>query len=179
MTAVERGGGVTCRPSWRIGGGLALTALAVFLSGCCFAKLEPTYSFEIVPHNYREIDIDWADELPTLLGSEGAVPIRIIQVRFGIHGVALRETELLEIYASLDGTARVPSPGTVRRDFVESGSCAFDLVEYDISTLAPGRYLLVHRRSSAPEGFDYYVEADWTTFEGEDALVTTLVVSPR
>jgi hypothetical protein len=171
MTAIERSG-AWCGSSWRIRGGLVLTALAVFLGGCCGAHPDPIYIFELYLDAF-----DWTSEVDTSSGVDGVPPV--IRVRFGDRGVTFRETELLEIYAP-DGTARIPITGAVMRDFVDDVTCPADVVDYDISTLAPGTYLMVHRRSSAPEGFDAYLgEADWTTFEGEDALVTTLVVSPR
>lgn len=52
-----------------------------------------------------------------------------------------------------------------------------DIVLYDLTSLPPGEYTLVHRRASESPGRSSNVPADrWTTFQGEEALVNFLVV---
>lgn len=79
--------------------------------------------------------------------------------------------EMIELYA---GSARVPLAGTYVPDVIHPGSCPNDELQYDLTALPAGEYTLIHRASSAPPG--YHTNATgWTTFEGEPALVTTLV----
>lgn len=87
--------------------------------------------------------------------------------------------ELIEVFqAGSDLGLR----GTLRRgaSLVPIGvDASADIVEYDLSGLAPGEYTLVHRRSSESPGRTSNVpESRWSTFEGEPALINHLVVLP-
>lgn len=52
------------------------------------------------------------------------------------------------------------------------------VLDYDLASLPDGEYLMVHRRSSIPPGLspvEAHYDWAWSTFDGEDALVTTLL----
>lgn len=82
--------------------------------------------------------------------------------------------ELIEIY---DGAARLEVSGVFRANRFTCGEgCFFDVVDYDLSALPDGEYQVVHRLASAPAGLRS-TEGPATTFEGEPALVTTIVLA--
>ena len=69
--------------------------------------------------------------------------------------------------------------GTVHRhERVTAGDCPRDWLDYDLRGLAPGEYTVVHRRSSESPGTES-PHRGWSTFEGEEALVTTFINDPR
>ena len=82
--------------------------------------------------------------------------------------------EMIEIY---DGPTRLAIPGTLARDLGDDHGCAHYGLRYDLRSLPNGEYLLVHRTSSAPPGM-VLIEGEaryLTTYDGEPALVTTLL----
>ncbi len=84
--------------------------------------------------------------------------------------------EALEVY---QGKRRLKIPSHFEHRGPQSGSCGHAFVTtYDLSSLEPGTYTLVHRQSSGASG-----EAScgkepcpWGSYQGEPALVTTLVI---
>ena len=82
---------------------------------------------------------------------------------------------MFELYGP-DGAIDLPV-GVLRNVPGDTEDCgSFDRVEYHFGRLPPGSYLLVHRLSSVP--MDIHLSGDAgrvTSFEGEDALVATLV----
>lgn len=84
---------------------------------------------------------------------------------------------MLEFYDS--SGVRMDVPGSFRHDLDSPGGCAHTGLAYEIR-LEPGEYLMVHRASSAPPGYEVVGAAPWTTYDGERALVVGFVVpSPR
>lgn len=117
----------------------------------------------------------WVPSWGGLTTTSGPNCIDIVQVWLP-RNVELRpETELIELY--LEGAAVAASvPGVLSRDVtidqLGGVSCNVDIVEYQFSELPDGVYTVVHRRSSLPEGLELSIP--WGTFDGEDALVTTI-----
>lgn len=97
-------------------------------------------------------------------------------VLFPGGGVTLRADELIEVYSD---TTRVALPRAVYYGVPpDDHSCPADIVRYDLSVLNTGTYQLVHRRAAAPAGWhSAYATPEWTVFAGEEALVTTVVVT--
>lgn len=116
-------------------------------------------------------DVNWGARSDERLGSAD-----LARVRMGSSHVVLRDQELLQFY---DGSDPLTLTGLVARGVVASEDCPHDEVDYDLSVLPAGEYTMVHRRSSAPDGFEpYYGDVTWMTWEGEDALVTTIIRQP-
>ena len=86
-------------------------------------------------------------------------------------------SELLQVF---QGESDLGLVGRVERNasLVPRGVDArADIVQYDLSSLPPGEYTLVHRRASESPGESSSVPRDrWTTFQGEEALVNFLIV---
>ena len=110
-----------------------------------------------------------------------------VWVKFPVRVELEPDVDLVEFY--LDGTALASLPGRLTRAELDPGdvaaeggeegpSCLYDWLEYRFSELPPGLYTVVHRRSSAPDGLELsdisYGRLPWDTFEGEDALFTTV-----
>ena len=56
-------------------------------------------------------------------------------------------------------------------------SCLHDELVYFISHLPNGEYTFVHRESLVPLGLEPFAEETWTFFEGERALVATVILN--
>lgn len=79
----------------------------------------------------------------------------------------------IEVYA---GTTRLPLVEATAWDHACDMGCPSPRMLYRLD-LPPGEYTLVHRaRTGAGKPVNNVVEATWTEFEGERALVSTLVV---
>lgn len=84
--------------------------------------------------------------------------------------------EALEVY---QGERRQKIPSHFEHRGPQSGSCGHAFVTtYDLSSLGPGTYTLVHRQSSgASDDASCGKElCAWGSYQGEPALVTTLVI---
>lgn len=82
----------------------------------------------------------------------------------------------IELYR---GTKRLPISSKRESPRRSDGGCGYaQITSFDLSKLEPGSYTLVHRRTSGVNNeVDCGQEAcKWTTFDGEAALVTTLVI---
>ena len=67
----------------------------------------------------------------------------------------------------------------VVRDREQDGGCGIGVeVTYDLTPLDPGTYTVVHRRAHGTgDRLNCIDECPWTTFDGEEALLMTLVLT--
>ncbi len=148
-----------------------------FAFGCCPDRGERTYFFSLSGDLISGVRgggdaITWGGRSDGwVVSADQAV------VRFSFVNATLRDEELLEFY---DGDGPVDLRGVILRGVNGmTEDCPHDEVEYDLTVLPAGEYTMLHRRSSAPDGFEpYYGDVTWMTCEGEDALVTTIVRRP-
>jgi hypothetical protein len=151
---------------------------SLVVSGCFCPRGTPRYSFRLYGdlvsglRGGGDVAIVWGGR-----SDEWVISADQARVSFADAHVSLGEHELLEFY---DGPFPLNLDGVVSRGVGEPGlDCPHDEVDYDLTMLVSGEYTMVHRRSSAPEGFEaYYGDVTWMSWEGEDALVTTIVRLP-
>lgn len=156
---------------------LVRTLLAIVaglpISGCKCRDLEPAYRVNLSSTEFPEqggMELIW-----------GAVN-RGLGMRADLLRVALRPgtelrdgREMLEFYAG--GPTDLRIQGFSRPSVTYGENCPHDILEYSIADLDPGAYTVVHRRSSAPEGHTILnLSAVWSTFDGEDALIATVLL---
>lgn len=138
-----------------------LASLGFAAAGCCGDRSGSTYSVRIGVDTFRPPA--WNGRTDSFRGA----------VRVYLPDGAETAGEMIEIYRD---AARVDLLGARVRRPLEDG-CDADILEYRLSDLEPGSYMLVHRLSSAPRGLRADDSGMASTFEGELALVTTLVLS--
>lgn len=151
---------------------LALLAHAgVWLGGCCdpFRAESPHYGVHAGPGPLGYDTVGSLEWNGTTRGSIGAPWGYYVIVSVDREPSA----EMIELY---DSAGRVDLVGTYRRDISNINACQNTGLVYDLSALPAGTYTLVHRASTAPPGARA-LGPSWTTYEGERALVTTLVVT--
>jgi hypothetical protein len=100
----------------------------------------------------------------------GLGDLRLIRVLMTADVLPTREP--VEVFS---GSAPLALAGSPPQSVREPGSCPGFEILYDLSALPAGEYTVVHRRSHAPPGLTME-RTRWMLFEGEDALVTTLVL---
>lgn len=85
--------------------------------------------------------------------------------------------DVLELYAA-DGS-RVPLPGDDSFAPTDNESCAHNERVYSLKMVEPGDYTLVHRRRNGTgDDLNCGGECPWTTFDGDEALVLALTITP-
>ena len=165
---VERRGS-SPRYSW-----WSIMTLAALLMGaceglaCCGNSDNGDYYVKVLSENGNGGDATW-NGVTSEFGPGDPDFVEVL-----ILGGVTPPVEMIELY---DGPARIAISGTLARDLGTDNDCAHYGVRYDLRSLPNGEYLLVHRTSSAPpgtvlaEGYTPYL----TTYDGEPALVTTLL----
>lgn len=153
---------------------VVIGALACFNSSCATCPPSgPNYSLDTV----YLTDASW-DGLPAAIVWNGRTISELSDrdpdlLRVWLPLGASPTREMIEVY---DGETPVPSTGVLHRDVMPPGeSCPHDGLDYDLRGLANGEYLVVHRLSSSPSGLTTH-EGPASTFDGEPALVTTIVL---
>ncbi|MDQ3035429.1 MAG: hypothetical protein M3Y87_23695 [Myxococcota bacterium] len=152
-----------------------LTALLLALGGCDCAEIEGYYAVVAGHIPDHPGTIDWDVIANPGSGRNDDDHVRV-QLPLGSLPPALEMIEFFEDGRPLGiaGTFRS------RHEYQEEGTgcIRMDAVDYDLSVLPAGAYVMVHRLSRAPAGLPLQggAEAPVTRFEDEDALVTTLIL---
>ena len=159
----------------RVSSALLVAGLASWWSaGCCeFRGKHDTYSFY---WRFQTIasDIEWTS--PTIASRSNPRFVMVVVPDDDITDPG----ELVEIFDA-DSGERMAIERSLhvneRADRRFGGACTVDYVEYDLRRLPVGVYTVVHRLSSQLPGRTTMPADEWTEFEGEQALVTTMFVS--
>lgn len=114
--------------------------------------------------------VSW-EEPNQIMGGGGSV-----FVSFTHDGVEEPEDDMLELYP-LDGS-RYPLESRMFwiNDNPLDAACEYAELRYLLTDVPNGEYTLVHRFSSAPAGYEYGGGGTPEIFDGEPALVTTLIL---
>lgn len=154
---------------------VAALLVVTLATGCCDASTDaygiglltvgaPDYAVEPVRWNTR-----------VEVGPESGAPIR--GVRVWAARIAIREGQELVEFRDGEGEAlRVESTFHSVPAADPDSVCAFDAVDYDLTSLPPGEYVMIHRASDGPADLRYDERVAWMPFEGELALTATIVL---
>lgn len=151
-------------------GALALAFNSGF-SGCCLGGSPSNYYTFRWSYETHRSQIEWQNE--AWIGGPGNPESIIV----GVPDGSLPSATLIEVYRD-DSRVEIPSEMHVEQNDARLGyECGATWIEFDLSALSGGEYLVVHRRSSELETADS--REDWARFDGEPALVTPFVIDPR
>lgn len=166
------GGLSACNP----GAGLAVLIPGAF-SPCSFDGTLVIHLSDVGAPSWNGTTL-WRDHADSE-GYRGRVPGGTVEVAF-IDSTPDTKMKLagvpLEVYR---GGARLEVPWHMRAQGRADGACGYaQVARFDLRALPPGEYTLVHRRASGVNG---QVSCGtqlctWGTFEGQEALVTQLVL---
>lgn len=166
------------RPRRGGGGWILLILVGVVAQACCLPYSQsPTYRFEVWSA-WGESELRWQSQTTTPLDAD---PYLLSVELFGVEDPSPEIVRFYRVDAvgEVSGAVRVEVEafiGAIGDEGTDHYGCQHPVVDYPLESLPNGVYLVVHPRANAPVELRPPPPFPWTDFEGEEAVLTWLVL---